>query len=99
MRAHPTFWLSFATGILNSYVSTQEDMKIRKKDKYSFLALNTTFLFLRTYNANEYTVSPYPVSKFFTHLGVTGVMIGSIYCGGHLFGNMLFKSDPKDKME
>lgn len=93
MRGHPSFWLSFATGVLNSYASTQDDMKIRKRDKYSLLALNTGFLFLRTYNANEYTISPYPVSKFFTHLGVTGVMIGSVYCGGHLFGNMLFKNE------
>ena len=99
MRGHPSFWLSFATGLLNSYASTQEDMKIRNRDKYSFLAMNTTFLFLRTYNANEYAVSPYPVSKFFTHLGVTGVMIGTIYCGGNLFGNMLFNSYKKDKME
>lgn len=99
MRTHPTFWLSFATGILNSYALSQEDMRLRARDKYSFLTLNTGLLYLRSYNANEYTVHPTPGLKFLVHFGITGAIIGTIYCGGHLFGNMLFHSYKKDKME
>lgn len=99
MRGHPTFWLSFATGVLNSYASSQEDKKLRARDKYPFLAFNTGFLFLFGYRANEYNLHPTPGLKFVVNLGITGAIIGSIYCSGHLFGNMLFNPEKKDKME
>lgn len=98
MRGHPAYWLTFGVGLLNSYANQKKE-PLKPVEKYSFLTLQTLFLsvqseYLRV--SKEKLPSNYPLS-----FGATAIVIGTIYCSGHLFGNMVYDTfnDKKDKME
>ncbi len=93
MRGHPAYWLTFGVGLLNSYANQKKE-PLKPVEKYSFLTIQTVLLSVQSdYLKKEKLPSNFPLS-----FGATAIVIGTIYCSGHLFGNMLYGT-LNEKME